>query len=59
MLLECADSAGKFYRPNRTALDFMHRLFFQQISLFIAVKPDFMTMFLTNFDEILMKFDER
>ena len=25
---------------------------------FIAVKPDFMTKFLTNFDEILTNFDE-
>ena len=36
-------------------------LFFQQILLFIAVKPDFMTNFLTNFltnlDEILTNFD--
>ena len=35
-----------------------NRLFFQQILLFIAVKPDFMTNFLTNFDEILTNFDE-
>ena len=39
------------------------RLFFLQVLLFIAVKPDFMTNFLTNFDEILTKswrnFDER
>ena len=35
-----------------------NRLFFLQILLFIAVKPDFMTNFLTNFDEILTKFDE-
>ena len=26
--------------------------------LFIAVKPDFMTNLLTNFDEILTNFDE-
>ena len=35
-----------------------NRLFFLQILLFIAVKPDFMTNFLTNFDEILTNFDE-
>jgi len=35
-----------------------NRLFFLQMLLFIAIKPDFMTNFLTNFDEILTKFDE-
>ena len=35
-----------------------NRLFFLQMLLFIAVKPDFMANFLTNFDDILTNFYE-